>query len=77
MNSILVAVTKEQIIKFHLNWSFYGATTYCTFFSQLCPWKSRDFKIQQHDSNKNVTQKWIYVLSVFIAIIPAHFLCQM
>ena len=22
-------------------------------------------------------KKWIYVLSVFIAIIPAHFLCQM
>ena len=36
----------------------------------------KDFKIQQRDSNESVAKKWIWVLSVFIAIIPTHLLRQ-
>ena len=36
----------------------------------------KDFKIQQRDGNESVAKKWIWVLSVFIAIIPTHLLRQ-
>ena len=36
-----------------------------------------DLKIKRRDGKENVTQKWIFVLSVFITIIPTHLLCQM
>ena len=73
----------HKMKKFHLITRFHhfnildktrSAKVTATRFSR----EIRDFKIQWRDGNENVaSKKWICVLSVFIAIISTHLLCQM